>query len=224
MPERDDFAWVLASSIHEMKNSLALVRQEMEAFLPRLMEQDPERARLVEYEMARLGHGMVQLLRLYKLGRGASLHLEEVFLPEFFQGLRAEHGLLMERRGISLEVDCPDDLLWFLDETLVAGALNSLVNNAMRYSRDRIRLSAREQAGFLLLEVADNGPGYPPHLLELGNAPAEATWESGMGSTGLGLFFAGKVAALHENRGRRGYTRLHNGQPLGGGVFQLFLP
>ncbi len=223
MDKPGDFSWLLASSIHEMKNSLALLRQELEACLPSLEQQAPERAAMLTYETARLSHAMVQLLGLYKLDHAYSLQLEEVYLPEFFQGLQAEHAALMQQRGLSLQLDCPEELLWFFDERLVASALNTLINNAIRYTRDRIQIRAAVEAECLLLEVADNGQGYPENLLELGNAP-EAPVVSGMGSTGLGLFFAGRVAALHENQGRRGQTRLCNGGPLGGGVFQLLLP
>jgi hypothetical protein len=44
------------------------------------------------------------------------------------------------------------------------------------------------------------------------------------GSTGLGLYFAGRIAALHQRNGVEGRTRISNGGPLGGGVFSLYLP
>ncbi len=221
-PERD-FSWLLASSLHEMKNSLALLRQELDECLPVLQEREPERAAVLSYEAARLSHAMVQLLGLYKLDHAYSLQLEEIYLPEFFQGLQAEHAPLMRQRGVELQLECPEDLLWFFDERLVASALNTLINNAIRYTRDCIRITARVEGGRLVLEVADNGDGYPEFLLQRGDAP-EAPVDSGMGSTGLGLFFAGRVAAMHVNQGQVGCTRLFNGPPLGGGVFQLCLP
>ncbi len=217
------FSWLLAGSIHEMKNSLALMQQELESLLPALESQDARRAALLHYELARVNHGMVQLLQLYKMDQGPVLRVDQVYVPEFLQGLEAEHRLLLRHQGVRLELDCEPELLAFFDERLVASAMNNLINNAIRYTRDRIRLSAVSRDGGLCLQVADNGPGYPDTLLELGNAPDEAL-PSGSGSTGLGLFFAGKVAALHENGQRNGHTRLFNGEPLGGGVFQLWLP
>jgi len=44
------------------------------------------------------------------------------------------------------------------------------------------------------------------------------------GSTGLGLYFAARIAELHERDGRRGRIELGNGGPLGGGEFRIYLP
>ena len=135
--------------------------------------------------------------------------------------------MLLQSRGIQLELDCDPQLIWHLDEDLVVGVLSHAVNNAVHYTCDRMRLAICEQDGWLELRVEDNGPGYPPALLRAG---AIATRETAGGvnfltnSTGLGLYFSSEVAKMHRHRGRHGTLRLENGGRYGGGCFILRLP
>ncbi len=65
-----DFSTVIASTVHDMKNSLAMLMQAHSQWLSRLpaaQAQGPEQA-VVEHEFAHLNGMLVQLLGLYKLG------------------------------------------------------------------------------------------------------------------------------------------------------------
>jgi signal transduction histidine kinase len=130
-------------------------------------------------------------------------------------------------KGITLETDCPPGLIWSLDEDLILGVLGQAINNAIRYTRDRIRLAVAVVDGMLEVRVEDNGAGFPVALLEAG-VSAMSGLTSGVNfatnSTGLGLYFSSVVAKMHKHRGRCGGIELDNGGPLQGGCFILRLP
>jgi hypothetical protein len=106
---------------------------------------------------------------------------------------------------------------------LIASVLANSINNAIRYARDALLITVSDDAGQLVITINDDGEGYPPEMIE-----RQADYVQGInqssGSTGLGLYFAGRIAALHQRNGVGGYTRISNGGPLGGGVFSLYLP
>ena len=97
------------------------------------------------------------------------------------------------------------------------------INNAVRYARHAVLITVSDEAGQLVLTINDDGDGYPAEMIE-----RQADYVQGInhssGSTGLGLYFAGRIAALHQRNGVGGHTRISNGGPLGGGVFSLCLP
>ncbi len=115
-----------------------------------------------------------------------------------------------------------DELLWQLDipaGTLVAAEaedvleiLGALVENAARYARTRVRLSAAGQDGRVVLSVEDDGPGMPDDLIgRLGSRGVRAD-ESGPG-TGLGLAIAREISealggGLELGRGALGGCRV----------------
>ena len=69
-PEGLDFSTVIASTVHDMKNSLALLTQTHSQWLTQLPDEllHNREHGIIEYEFARLNGMLVQLLGLYKLG------------------------------------------------------------------------------------------------------------------------------------------------------------
>lgn len=106
----------------------------------------------------------------------------------------------------------------FFDDALVRLALANAVHNACRYAHSEVRLAARKEDGMLVFEVADDGPGFPPEMLANDSAmPTRAS----MHGTGMGLYLARKIAALHTLDAQQGRIELTN---RGGGVFRMLLP
>lgn len=220
-----DFSMVLASAVHDMKNSLGMflnsldeLRHEHAATLA-----ISDRFNTLQYEAERMHNDLIQLLGIYRLGeKTLSAHIEEHYLPDFLNQQLARHTPLMDGHGITCSIDA-DDLHGYFDDDLLTGVLNSIINNAIRYTSSKIRITAREDEGFLVIGVEDDGVGYPDQMQHSGPLSFKSL-DFKTGSTSLGLFFASEVARLHRNGGRFGSIRLHNGGELGGGVFEIWLP
>jgi signal transduction histidine kinase len=231
-PESHDLFLFLASTAHDMKNSISVLSGTLERLLANASPQTetayPQMAHML-YQTKRLNDNLMQLLALYKqVGKpGYPFDLQPVPLGQLVDQVVAMGRVLLQSRGIRLELDVDPDLIWHLDEDLVVGVLSHAVNNASHYTRDTVRLAIREIDGWLELRVEDNGPGYPPALLQAG-AVAAREMAGGVNfltnSAGLGLYFSGKVAEMHRHRGRSGSLHLENGGAYGGGCFVLRLP
>ena len=222
-----DFSTVIASTVHDMKNSLAMLMQAHSQWLARLPEsaqQTPEQG-VIDFEFAHLNGMLVQLLGLYKLGVN-QLPLQPAYheLDDFIEAQLASHQEVFASRGIiaTYEVD-PLSPLGFFDRELVASVLGNCINNAIRYARESLLITVSDEAGQLVLSINDDGDGYPAEMLER-QADYVQGINHGSGSTGLGLYFANRIAALHQRNGVVGHTEIRNGGPLGGGVFSLYLP
>jgi len=235
-PDTQDLFLFLASTAHDMKNSLSVLSGTLERLLvtqsalpaPKRESAYPEMAHML-YQTKRLNDNLMQLLALYKqVGQpDYPFDLQPVELGQLVEQVVSIGRVLLQSRGIRLELDVDPGLIWHLDEDLVVGVLSHAINNAIHYTCDTVRLAIRETEGWLELRVEDNGPGYPPSLLKAG---AIATREAASGvnfltnSAGLGLYFSSKVAKMHQHRGRIGTLRLENGGAYGGGCFILRLP
>lgn len=221
-----DFSFVLASSVHDMKNSLGMLLNTLSAMMEKSPPKDAEQAgffSVLEYEAARINGELVQLLSLYRMDeKTLTVVLDEHYVQDILDEQIAHNDTLLKSRKITVEVDCSADLLWYFDNELIGGVLNNLIVNCARYSRERLLISAKEENGFLCLSVADDGQGYPDNML-LGPVPqGGVSFHSG--NTRLGLVFARKVLALHKSKKGAGYMTITNGAPLGGGVLKLYLP
>lgn len=221
-----DISAFLASSVHDMKNSITILIGGMEKILAAADREGPEYRELshMMYETKRINGNLIQLLTLYKLGN----HLypfspEDWLLDDFIQETVSQHQPLLASRGIAFEVECEPDLIWPFDTDLVGGVVGHALNNAIHYTGSRIRLVARRGAEGLELRVEDDGRGYPQKMLDDGVAAMQGVDFQG-GSTGLGLYFSAMVARMHRNKGQAGSIRLENGGAWGGGCFVLNLP
>ncbi|MFC5459665.1 sensor histidine kinase [Massilia niabensis] len=234
-----DLLMFLASTAHDMKNSISVLSGTLEGLLgdgagqngahgEARSETYGQMAQML-YQTRRLNDSLMQLLALYKqVGTPAyPFDVQPIEAGELAAQVVALGRVLLAARDISLDLDVEANLVWHLDEDLIVGVVSHAVNNAVHYTRDRIRLSLRRNGELLDIRVEDNGAGYPQPLLEAG-AAALTGMDSGVdfhgNSAGLGLYFSREVARMHRHRGRTGSVRLENGGVLGGGCFILSLP
>ncbi|MCG2585021.1 HAMP domain-containing histidine kinase [Massilia sp. TS11] len=227
-----DLFMFLASTAHDMKNSVSVLSGTLESLLgkadPAMQEAVPQMAHML-YQTKRLNDNLIQLLALYKqVGTPAyPFEVQPQEVGQLVQQVISAERVLLQSKGIQLALDVDPQQIWYFDEDLIIGLLCHALNNAINYTQDKIRLAIAEEDGYLVLRVEDNGRGYPPAMLAAGQAMLSGQ-RSGVNfrtnSTGLGLFFASEVARMHRAHGRTGSVSLENGGAYGGGCFILRLP
>lgn len=219
-----DISAFLASAIHDMKNSISVLIRFLDDNITKLEPDAQREAAPMLYEVQRVNDNLLQMLAIYKVGNEFyPFDLAENSIGEFVREIADQSKSLLDYLGIALEIDCDEDLYWYFDHELVAGVVAHALNNASHYTKDKLRLVAKEVDGELVIRVEDNGTGYPAQVLEAGDAVNKGVNFSS-GSTGLGLYFSSMVAKLHQNRGKTGTMQLENGGAYGGGCFILRLP
>jgi signal transduction histidine kinase len=228
---QDDISFtdMIASSIHDMKNSLNLQVSALEGIARQCSEsganglvQDLGR---VIYQANRMNLNLVELLGLYKLSKSIyPLDISEHSVAEVIEEAVQQNQSMMAFKGIAVSVDCPPDCYWYMDRELIKGVLVNALNNAYHYTEDKIHVVARSDGPQLELRVEDNGRGYPERMLFSEALASQRGVRFDTGSTGLGFYFADRVARLHKNRDKQGTLTIENGGSLGGGCFVLHLP
>lgn len=222
-----DFETVLASSVHDMKNSLNMLLctldEVTENCKPEVCSSASKFTQL-QYEGQRLNNDLIQLLAIYRIGNAQYVpNICEHAVEDFLEESALQYETLLSPKGINIELDCEPGVTGFFDREMVAGVVNNVVNNAYRYSKDRICLSATEEAGYLVISVGDNGKGYPDSML-CEHSDQLTSVNFATGSTGLGLYFSSLVAKMHKTKVKEGYVSFSNTGIDGGGRFSIYLP
>lgn len=196
---------MLASGIHDAKNQLFIAESLIAASESKHHVDLGEARYAIEAAADRLS----RTLAAYHLMRhGAHLAI----VPCIVDDLCAEVELAQRRHlaaaGITLQIDCRVVDEWPFDRDLVTDMLNNAVQNAGRFARKTVILSAFCQEDRLLFRVDDDGPGFsslPPQM-------------------GTGLLVAERLAELHVRHEHPGELHLNNASALGGARFELCLP
>lgn len=224
---KPDMSTFLASSVHDMKNSVSVLinglEQVLEQVSPESFPAYQDIAHML-YETKRINSNLIQLLTTYKVGLNAyPFDPLPQSIEEFVLSIAAQQEHLLQFYGITLELDYDASQYWQFDEDLVGGVISHALNNATRYTKDKVMLAIREVDGVLEMRVDDNGPGFPAKMVQEGVEAMRGTDFKG-GSTGLGLYFSAMVAKLHQRHDKTGGIRFENGGAYGGGGFVLHLP
>lgn len=198
-----------AAVIHDVKNQLAELSLRLGA------RSDAQQEMVIAMNAARR---LSEMLLVHRQANDLlSVNPDSVNPADFLSILAAEFAELFPSLTIQSDADRAPSFAFF-DDALVRMALANAIHNACRAAKSIVKLSAYEQDRMLVLEVADDGSGYPENLLI--TAGAEPSPVSGRG-TGLGLYLAKKIAELHCLENRCGYVALSNEN---GAVFRMMLP
>ena len=230
MADKMDFSDILASTLHDTKNSLGLLFNNLEDIISGYRGQKcPACLEFykLQYEIKRLNHSFIRLLSLYKAEKSQlAFNIDYHSIREVLEDAAVQHEALLNAKGIEIEINCSSSLFWAFDRNLIAGVLDNIINNCFRYTKEKVRISSFMTNGYLVIRIEDDGPGYPSSMLF--NEDSNPQFEKGIdfrtGSTGLGIYFSVMVASLHVNNGRSGFISITNGGQLNGGVFSLYLP
>ncbi len=221
-----DLEMLLASCIHDMKNSISMILSSTDQLNePETSPQKTnEQLANLRYEASRLNNDLMHLLGVYRIKeRELPVIIDEHQVHDTLQEQFLKNEILLNKYNMEFKLDCDEDELWYFDSELIGGVINNILVNAVRYSKNRIRIKARVIDDQLSIEVADDGHGYPENMLHTPDKPQNAI-NYRTGSTSLGLYFASKVANLHTRGTQKGHITLQNGGDLGGGIFTIYLP
>ncbi len=224
--EQLDFSFVLASSVHDMKNSLSMLLASLEEMIQDSPpENDKQKTHIstLQYEASRINSELIQLLNIYRLqNRSLQFSIDGNYVIETFEDQIARNDVLFKIKSIEIDVECDENLIWFFDNELLGNVIHNILINSIRYAKSKIKLSASIKKEHLFIVIEDDGLGFPEFMLQA--ALPENNKNSSADSTRLGLFFAAKIASFHKQGKNKGEIELSNGGSLSGGVFTIILP
>lgn len=202
---------------HELKTPLTALREGSdllaEGTAGALAPRQQEIVRILRDNSLHLQQLIEDLLRHGEAEfRAGRLEIRNFSLPELVGSVAERHGIAMEAKQLTLRSQVEPRQLRS-DPERVRVILDNLLSNAIKHAppASEIELLARTEAGQLLLQVVDAGPGVPAEVRERifepffrGATPAG----SKVKSTGLGLSICrdhtralGGTITLGEGRG-----------------------
>jgi two-component system sensor histidine kinase PhoQ len=209
----------LGNLAHSLKTPLAVIR----ASLGSAESEERRSEAAIQLEIDRIAQIVEHQLKRAAAGGGATLGQAPVPVLPLLCDLRAALMKVHAARDLQLEVDAAPELGFFGDIGDILELLGNVVDNACKWCRARVRVTARLDPDRALprrlsIVVEDDGPGIPQELrarvIERGVRADEH-----VPGHGLGLAMVRDTVAIYG-----GQFLIGSSEALGGARVELRLP
>lgn len=154
---------------HELKTPIALIRLAVETLEMGRVNNEAEREKFIGTigrETMRLSRLVDNILDFARLEAGQKVfRFESVDVLALVRETLESFRLRLEDQGFAVAVDLPESLPPVrADATALTHCLLNLLDNAIKYSRQRreLRIAAEPRDGFVAISVSDRGIGISP--------------------------------------------------------------
>lgn len=199
---------LIANVSHDLRTPLAVLKGYIETLQIKrdsLTEQEKDEYLQITHDnVDRLSNQINQLFEYSKLEAEQVTPVKEPFsITELSHDLIAKFRFLAEQKKIDLELDNPkENCMVFADVSLVERALDNLIENALKYTepKGKITLSLHKQGKNVEINITDTGTGIPvneqPFIFDrYKQVNNNNTQKQGHG---LGLAIVKKIMDLHN--------------------------
>ncbi len=202
---------------HELRTPLVRLRYRL-AMSDNLTENEQQ---ALNRDIGQLEALIDELLTYARLDRPqVAIKMEQIDLSGWLQEKVSDMQLVHPERTIDLDIPHQGNF-GAVDLRLMERVLDNLVNNALRYSNERLRVGLWFNGNDACLQVEDDGPGIPPEERQRVFEPfvrLDPSRDRATGGCGLGLAIVHSIAQAYQ-----GQVSVE-GSPLGGACFRFTWP
>jgi len=197
---------LIANVSHDLRTPLAILKGYIETLQMKrdsLTEAEKQEYLQITHDnVDKLSNLINQLFEYSKLEAEQVVPVKEPFsITELSHDLIAKFKVLAEKKQIELTLDNPNEnCMVFADVSLVERALKNLIENAIKYtnSKGKVTLSLQKQRNNISINISDTGVGIPiseqPFVFDRYKQVNESAKKRGQG---LGLAIVKKIMDLH---------------------------
>ena len=222
--ERRELQTLVSDISHQVKTPVANLKMVTDTLLAKPVTEQERRDFLqgIRSQTDKLEFLVQSMGKASRLETGA-VTLEKKDAPLLDTLAQAMSGIVYgaEQKGISVEVQCPEDLRVSHDSKWTAEALFNLLDNAVKYTPagGKISVSVEQWEMYVKLDVTDTGKGIPESrqaaIFRRFYREEEVHDQPGVG---IGLYLAREIVTRQG-----GYIKVAS-EPDRGSAFSVFLP
>lgn len=191
---------LISDVAHELRTPTSALRGELEGMIDGLIPTDKEHLHSLYEEINRLRHILDGIEDLSQAEASALwLRKQNIKLKPFLSNIMGRFSKLVLDRGISLEVQCEEELSVNADPDRLSQIVVNLLSNAIKATErgGKVWMQSGEQNSKIFIEVGDTGHGIRPEDLPF---IFERFYKMSEGGLGLGLSIAKDIAEAHGGR------------------------
>ncbi|NWF98507.1 MAG: HAMP domain-containing protein [Nitrospirae bacterium] len=207
-----------ANIAHELRTPLTVMQGEIEGMLDGLIKTDTERLQSLLEETSRLKRLIEAIEELTKAeASGLELKKEYVEIKTFLNNIKGRFEKIFSDKGVSLGLDCKDNLKVYADPEKLSQIIINLLTNALKATNKggQVIIKADIEGDLGKITISDTGIGIKkdelPYIFE-------RFYKASEGGIGIGLTIAKELIEAH------GGKIIVNSEIGKGTSFEIYLP
>jgi len=209
---------LISNVAHEIRTPLTAMRGELAGMVDGLIPNDKEQLQSIYEETWRL-EGFLEGIEELSRAQAGAMFLQrrsEKLRPLLENIKRTFDGVFLDK-GVSLEIQCADELDVYADPERLSQIMVNLVSNALKATEEcgKVTIRAEKRGDATCIEIEDNGRGIGKDSLPF---IFERFYRSSEAGLGIGLAIVKELVDAHEGR-----IEL-NSEEGKGTLFSIFIP
>lgn len=197
--EKDTFDKKITDFGHDIKNPLAIVKGNVEMMEMIGIDDKEAFSKLLDStnkNILRIENYIQRLESLRKI-ENIEIYNKKIILQDFIDILIMDYNAINSSKQISWNYP-KEKVICYFDDILISEIIHNLVNNAIRFAKEKIEVNFIVCDNFLHIEVIDDGEGFSNDALKNGKSQF-FTEKSGKGNMGLGLNISSNILKKYNS-------------------------
>ncbi len=207
--QKDEF---ISNLSHELRSPLTIIKGAIwnlkDGVMGKLTDKQTKLVETTSRHIDNLSRLIENVLEVSRLQSGkATIHRRRVNLLHLIEEVVSDYHLIAKEKYIQLREELPKELpSAYVDGDAVTQVLHNLLNNALRFARKKIWITAQPSLvkGFLQVGVLDDGLGIAKEdqgrLFNKFEQLQRPSGAAGYKGTGLGLSICKEIVAHHQGK------------------------
>ena len=189
---------------HELRTPISVIQAESEYGIKYAKTLDEMREGMTHIlEQAKFMSSLVsQLLDVARLENNYEINVTQVNITSMLNNIVYDYTRLCAEKNITINASIAEDLIITGHEISLRRTITNLIDNAIKFTKSTITITAKRNNYYLVIEVTDNGIGIEEeNLTQIFHRMYQTEQSRNKKSNhgiGLGLYFVDKVVRLHN--------------------------
>ena len=189
---------------HELRTPVSVILTESQYSLEYAdtLEEAKDSFSVIQRQAKKMSQLINQIMELPKIEKQFIIPTKKINFSEIIEKILLDYKNLIDKKNIKISKDIKENIFIIGDKIMIERLLDNLLNNAMKFTKNEIKIKLYSENENCILEVEDNGIGMSEEFKNLIwgrfyqiNDSRNKKINKGFG---LGLFLVSKIIEQHN--------------------------
>ena len=148
---------------HELRTPVSVILTESQYSLEYAdtLDEAKDSFTVIQRQAKRMSELINQIMELSKIEKQTVIELQKINFSETMEKILEDYKNLLSEKNIKISKNIEQNIFINADKVMIERLLDNLLNNAMKFTKDKINVKLYSENENCVMEIEDNGIGIP---------------------------------------------------------------